>query len=132
MNLVPLSYTCRESALARGVGLDVFAELEVDLECAGDAGVEHAHPVVGGWFELGHVEQIARLHDDLQRVREIVGQPPDLNGEVFGDLGCLLACGGRGDFSGGFGHGLVCCAPGQRMKCSLNVGYVNVGYLLDV
>ncbi len=70
-----------------GVFLDVFTELEVDFEGLVDAAVEHAEPVAGGLFELGHAEQVAGLDDDLDGVGEIVREAADLDGEFFGDVG---------------------------------------------
>ena len=68
-----------------GVGFDVFAQLEVDVEALCDAGVEHAEPGGGGFLELGSGEQVAGLDDDLEGVGEVVGQFSDFEGEVLGD-----------------------------------------------
>jgi hypothetical protein len=46
--------------------LDVLAELEVEVQRLVDAGVEHLQPVAGGLLEVGHVEQVAGLDDDLR------------------------------------------------------------------
>jgi hypothetical protein len=73
-------------ALFRCVLLDVFAELQIQVERLVDAGVEHLQPVAGGLFEIGHVQQVAGLHDDLERVREIVGEATHFESELFGNL----------------------------------------------
>lgn len=69
-----------------GVFLDVFAELEVDLEGFVDAAVEHAEPVAGGLLEFGHAEEVAGLDDDFDGVCEVMGEAADFDGEFFGDV----------------------------------------------
>ncbi len=75
----------RSTAFTGGVGLDVVAERLVDVERLVDAGVEHAEPVGGGLLELRGGEQIAGLHDDLERVREVVRELADLERQILGN-----------------------------------------------
>src|SRR6202789_1146431 len=72
--------------LARRMQLDVLAQLRVELQGFVDAGVEHAEPVGGGLFELGHIQQVAGLHDDLERIGKIMRETPDLERQLFRDL----------------------------------------------
>ncbi len=66
-----------------GVLLDGLAQLEVEVECLLDAGVQHTEPVRGGLFELGHAEQVAGLDDDFKRVGEVVGEAAQFQGQFF-------------------------------------------------
>ena len=77
----------RMAALFGGVGFDVGAEGEVDVEGLADAVVQHAEPVAAGLLEFHGAEEIAGLDDDFEGVGEVVGELADLEGEVLGDLG---------------------------------------------
>ncbi len=103
--------------LAGGVGFDVVAELKVDVEGAGDAGVEHTEPLGGGLFELGQVEEVAGLDDDLEGVGEVVGEAADFQGELFGDLLGGSGWGRGGEFLGGLGLGFGCAFAHSFVRC---------------
>jgi len=97
----------RSSYLAGGVGFNVLAELEVDVEAFGHAGFQHAEPGRRRFFQLGGGEEITGLDDDLECVGEIVGQAANLEGEVFrDDLGEDWATGADKLF-GMRGHGFT-------------------------
>ena len=95
----------RGEGLFGGVGFDVLAEGEVDVEGFVDAVVEHAQPLGAGVLHLDGAEKVAGLDDDLERVGELVRELADLQGNVFGDLGH------------GLGYGLGAVSHTSRALC---------------
>src|SRR5882724_11677676 len=82
--------------------LDVGAQLEIEAHRFLHAVVQHAQPVGRGLFHLRGAEKIAGLDNDLERVAQVVGDPPHFHGEIFGNfLGVWRGLGYEG-FS--FGH----------------------------
>lgn len=70
---------------------DGGAEGVVEVERPGDALVEHAKPLFGRVRKSNRAKQIRGLDDDLQGVREVMGELADLFGDGFRENLCRAA-----------------------------------------
>src|ERR1039458_10304404 len=68
------------------MSLDVGTQRLIDIERLADAVVEHAEPIAAWLLQLSGSQQVAGLHDDLERVGEIVGKFANFQRKIFRNL----------------------------------------------
>jgi hypothetical protein len=66
--------------------LDICSQREIDIQRLAHAIIQHAQPFASRLLQFGGTQQITGLHDNLQRIGEIVGEFANLQSKIFRNL----------------------------------------------